>query len=76
VAGVVLTTGTTGGAITAGRESRASACTVRGETAKTPATSKTEEVPAASQIRSDFFAFALLDFRLFSIRPFYQFDTI
>jgi hypothetical protein len=74
--GVVLTIGTTGGAVTAGRESRASACTVRGINAKTPATSKTEEAPAASQIRSDVFEFALRDFLLFTISPFYQFDTI
>jgi hypothetical protein len=74
--GVVLATGATGGAITVGRESRASASTVRGINANTPATSRTEEAPAASQIRSDVFGFAMLDFLLFTIQPFYQFDTI
>jgi hypothetical protein len=73
--GVELTTGTTGGAVTAGWESRASASTVRGINANTPAISKTEEKPAASQIRSGVVGFSLLDFRLFSICPFYQFDT-
>jgi hypothetical protein len=76
MAGVALATGATGGAVTAGWDSRASASTVLGETAKTPTTSKTEDVPAASQIRSEVFAFALLDFRLFSICLFYQLDTI
>jgi hypothetical protein len=75
-AGVASAIGATGGAVTAGRDSRASACTDRGETANTPTTSKTEETPAASQIRSEVFAFTLLDFRLFSIFTFYQFDTI
>jgi hypothetical protein len=76
VTGVVLAIGATGGAVTTGWDSRASACTVRGVTATTPATSKTEEVPAASQIRSEVFAFTLLDFLLFSICLFYQFVTI
>jgi hypothetical protein len=76
MAGVALTIGTAGGAVDVGRESRASASTVRGENANTPATSNTEEAPAASQIRSADFEFALRFFRLFTICPFYQFVTI
>jgi hypothetical protein len=74
--GVVIVTGATGGAVTDGRESRASASTVRGINANTPPTSRTADIPAASQIRSDDFVFAMLDLLLFTIRPFYQFDTI
>jgi hypothetical protein len=70
-AGVALTAGAAGGAVAAGRESRASACTVRVETETTTATSATEEAPAISQIRSDDFELGLLDFRRLTICPFY-----
>jgi hypothetical protein len=45
------------------------------ETANTPAASATDEAPATSQIRSDGFEFALLEFRRFTIYLFYQFAT-
>jgi hypothetical protein len=70
-AGVALAIGAAGGAVAAGRESRASACTVRVETVTTTATSATEEAPAISQIRSDDFELGLLDVRRLTICPFY-----
>jgi len=63
------------GAVVDGRKSLASASTVRVETANTPAASATDEAPATSQIRSDGFEFALLEFRRFTICLFYQFAT-
>ena len=73
--GVALTIGTAGGAVADGWRSLASASTVRVETANTPAASARDEAPATSHIRSDGFEFALLEFRRFTICPFYQLAT-
>src|ERR1035437_1540271 len=69
--GVALAAGSAGDSVAAGRGSGVSACTVRVETATTPAASATEETPATSQIRSGDFEFALLDSRRFTTCPFY-----
>jgi hypothetical protein len=71
MAGVALTAGAAGGAVAAGRGSRASACTVRVETATTTAASATEEVPASSQNRSGDFELVLPESLRFTIYPFY-----
>ena len=41
----------------------------------TPAVSATDEAPASNQIRSEVFEFVLRVSRLFTMSPFYQFDT-
>jgi hypothetical protein len=70
-AGVALSNGAAEGALTTGRESCASACTVRVETVTTIAASTTEEAPARSQIRSGVFELVSLESRRLTIYPFY-----
>jgi hypothetical protein len=70
-AGVALATGTAGAAVAAGRESTASACTVRVEIPITIAANATDEAPANSHIRSEDFELVLLDSRRSTIYPFY-----
>jgi hypothetical protein len=68
----------TGGAavmVSTGRESRASACTVRVEIVTTIAASAIDEAPAITQIRSGVFRLKLRDFRFMTIPIFYQFAT-
>jgi hypothetical protein len=61
--------------VATGRESRASACTVRVEIVTTNAASAIDETPAANHIRSGVFRFKLRDFRFMTIRLFYQVAT-
>jgi len=61
--------------VTTGRESRASACTVRVEIVTTMAASAIDEAPATTQIRSGVFRLKLRDFRFMTIHPFYQVAT-
>jgi hypothetical protein len=70
-AGVALATVAAGSAVAAGRDSGASASTVRVEIPTTTAASATDEAPANSQIRSEDFELVLLDFRKITIYPFY-----
>jgi hypothetical protein len=71
VAGVALAAGAACVAVEAGRESIASACTVRVETPTTHAISTTEEAPANSHIRSGDLELMLINSRPMTIYPFY-----
>jgi hypothetical protein len=73
--GVGLRTGAPGGAIEAGLESRASACTGGVARNTTKPASATDEAPAVRQIPSGVFKFVLRVFLRITIRPFYQLDT-
>jgi hypothetical protein len=74
-AGVGLKAGAPGGAIEAGLESRASACTEGVAKNTTAPASATDEAPAMRQIPSGFFKVVLRVFLRITIRPFYQLDT-
>jgi hypothetical protein len=68
VSGVGLATeGATVEVVMTGRESRASACTVRVESITTTPTSAIDEAPASTQIRSGVFSIKLRDFRFITI---------
>jgi len=69
--GVALAAGTDGGTVAVGRDSGASACTVRVERVIISAASATDEVPANSQKRSEVFVFVLLEIRRLTICSFY-----
>jgi hypothetical protein len=68
---VGLATSEVGGNVSAGRESRASACTATVENVTIPAASATDEATAAIQIFSGVFKLMLRDFRFITICPFY-----
>jgi hypothetical protein len=70
-AGVALAAVAAGGAVEAGRDSGASACTVRVQSVSTNPASATEEAPATNQMRSEAFVFVLLEIRRLTICPFY-----
>jgi hypothetical protein len=74
--GVALTTEAAMGAVAAGLESEAFACTVRVVRVITTATSATDEAPASSHTRSGVFDLVLLISRPITICLFYQFGTI
>ena len=61
--------------VATGRESRASACTVRVESITTTLTSAIDEAPASTQNRSGVFRIKLRDFRFITIQLFYQVAT-
>ena len=61
--------------VATGRESRASACTVRVANVTTTATSAIDEAPASNQKRSGEFQLKLRDFRFMTILLFYQLGT-
>jgi hypothetical protein len=61
--------------VATGRESRASACTVRVESMMTTAASAIDETPASNQICREVFSVKLRDFLIIPIRLFYQIAT-
>jgi hypothetical protein len=71
VAGVALVAGAACSAVEDGRESIASACTVRVEIPTTHAISKTEDTPASSHIRSGDLQLMSILFRPMTICQFY-----
>ncbi len=61
----------TGDSIVAGREDRASACTVGAETVATTAANANEEAPARKHIRNEVFDVIVRDFLRITILGFY-----